>query len=98
MRRQEAIEKLNALRPLLDTHGVKRLRIFGSVARDEATEASDLDLIVDYVRKPDLLDFIHLQQALADALGVTVDLSTPESLRPELKADILAEAVDAQAA
>lgn len=98
MNREEAIAKLRTLKPLLDRYGVARLRIFGSVARGEATPSSDIDLIVDYAVKPDLLDFIALKQDLADALGANVDLATPESLRPELKADILAEAIDAQAA
>ena len=98
MRRDEAIRKLGTLRPLLRKHGVKRLRIFGSVARDEAAPGSDIDLIVDYVKKPDLLEFIALQQALSEALKTRADLTTPEGLRPELKADILAEAIDAEAA
>jgi len=98
MRRDEAIGKLRELRPLLTRHGVKRLRIYGSVARDEASSASDLDLIVDYKTTPDLLEFVALQQDLSDALGVRVDLATANGLRPELRDDILAEAVDAEAA
>jgi len=98
MRRDELIRRLQAQRPLLKKYRVKRLRVFGSVARDEATDQSDVDLIVDYEVKPDLIGFIALMQDLSDALGVKVDLATPESLRPELKDDILAEAIDAQAA
>ncbi len=98
MRRDEALRELASLKPLLDKYGVKRLRIFGSVARDEATPESDLDLIVEYRTKPDLLDFVALQQDISEALGVKVDLAMPESLRPELKDDIIAEAIDAQAA
>ena len=98
MTRDEAIVRLRTLKPLLDKYGVARLRIFGSVARGESTAKSDLDLIVDYIKKPDLLDFIALKHALSDALGVEVDLATPESLRPELKSEILAEAIDAEAA
>jgi predicted nucleotidyltransferase len=98
MRRDELITKLQAQRPLLKRYRVKRLRVFGSVARDEATAKSDVDLIVDYEVKPGLLDFIALKQDLSEALGVEVDLATPESLRPEFKDDILAEAIDAQAA
>lgn len=98
MRRDELIKKLQAQRPLLKKYRVKRLRVFGSVARDEATPESDVDLIVDYEIKPDLIEFIALKQDLSDALGVEVDLATLESLRPEMKADILSEAIDAQAA
>ncbi|HEY4944159.1 MAG TPA: nucleotidyltransferase family protein [Rhizomicrobium sp.] len=98
MRRADAIAKLRQLKPLLDRHGVERLRVFGSVARDEAGDASDIDLIVDYINKPDLLKFIGLQHALADALGIEVDLTTLDGLRPELRDEILAEAIDAEAA
>ncbi len=89
MRRDEALEKLKSLRPFLKERGVKRLRIFGSVARDEATPKSDIDLIVEFSHQPDLIEFIALQQDLGEALGANVDLATPTSLRPELKADIL---------
>ena len=98
MRRAEAIIRLRALAPLLNQHGVKRLRVFGSVARDEATEGSDIDLIVDLVEGKDLLDFIAVKQDLSEALGVSVDLATPNSLHPYLRARILAEAIDAFAA
>ena len=95
--RDEATARLHSVRRLLHNHGVKRLSIFGSVGRDEATSQSDIDLIVDYFVKPDLLEFIALQHALSDALGIPVDLTTQDSLRPELKSDILAEAIDAEA-
>ncbi len=98
MRRTEAIDKLRTLKPLLDKYGVKRLRIFGSVARDEADDKSDIDLIVDYVGTPDLLEFIGLKQDLSKALGIDVDLATSGGLRPELRDEILVEAVDAVAA
>jgi predicted nucleotidyltransferase len=98
MRRDEAITRLRELKPLLDRHGVKRLRVFGSVARDEAEDRSDIDLIVDLVDGKDLLDFIGIKLDLAEALGVNVDLATPNSLHPYLRARILAEAIDAFAA
>lgn len=98
MRRAEAIARLRELKPLLDKLGVKRLRIFGSVARDEADEKSDIDLIVDLSAGKDLLDFIAVKQDLAEALGVHVDLATTNGLHPALRARILAEAVDAFAA
>jgi len=97
-RRYEAIKKLRALQPVLERYRVTRLRIFGSVARDEATRHSDIDLIGDFSTKPDLLEFIALKQDLADRLGVNVDLAMPEALRPELKSRILDEAINAVAA
>ncbi|HEX4081139.1 MAG TPA: nucleotidyltransferase family protein [Rhizomicrobium sp.] len=98
MRRDEAIRKLRALQPVLKRYRVTRLRIFGSVARDEATGRSDIGLIADFSVKPDLLEFIALKQDLADGLGVNVDLPMTEALRPEVKSRILDEAIDAIAA
>ena len=98
MRRDEAITRLRELKPLLDKYGVRRLRIFGSVARDEADEKSDIDLIADFESGTDLIDFIAVKQDLAEALGVKVDLATANSLHPKLRTRILAEAVDAFAA
>jgi predicted nucleotidyltransferase len=98
MRREETIRKLQSLHALLKEHGVERLRLFGSVARDEATSRSDVDLIVDLSEKRDLLDFVALQQDLSDALGTRVDLASAKSLRPELREAILAEAIDVKAA
>jgi predicted nucleotidyltransferase len=95
MRRADAIAKLRELKPLLDRHGVDRLRMFGSVARDEARDDSDIDLIADFAVGKDLLDFIAVQQDLSSALGVTVDLATANSLHPALRTKILAEAIDA---
>jgi uncharacterized protein len=98
MRRDEAIKKLRALQPVLERYRVTRLRIFGSVARDEATGRSDIDLIADFSIRPDLLEFIALKQDLAEGLGIDVDLTMPQALRPELKSRILDEAIDAVAA
>ncbi|MEI9885670.1 MAG: nucleotidyltransferase family protein [Rhizomicrobium sp.] len=95
MRRADAIARLRQLKPLLDRHGVTRLRVFGSVARDEAGESSDIDLIADFESGKDLLDFIAVKQDLATALGVSVDLATSNSLHPALRVRILAEAIDA---
>ena len=98
MRRNEALRKLQSLHAFLSVRGVERLRVFGSVARDEATPQSDIDLIVDFSAERDLLDFVALQQDLSEVLGVRVDLASGRALRPELRDSILAEAIDVKAA
>lgn len=74
--------------------GVKSLALFGSVARDEATETSDVDLLVEFDRPIGLFHLIGTEQFIANLLGLSkVDLILRRALLPELKMDILAEAV-----
>jgi predicted nucleotidyltransferase len=73
--------------------GLARPRVFGSVARGEDTEASDLDLLVDAGPRTSLLDLSRARNALEDALGVTVDLVTEDDLPARVRETALAEAV-----
>jgi predicted nucleotidyltransferase len=59
--------------------------IFGSYARGEETEASDLDILVDFEMKVHLLDLIGIEQELSNLLRIKVDLVTLRSLHPSLK-------------
>ncbi|MDU0345397.1 helix-turn-helix domain-containing protein [Microbacterium sp. KSW2-29] len=68
-------------------------RVFGSVARDQATESSDVDLLVDFTADAGLLDEIGLRLALADLLQAEVDVVASDTLRGELRDRILREAV-----
>ena len=95
MTRNELLDTLNAHRTEWQAFHVKSLAVFGSFARDEATEGSDVDILVEY--KPEarvgLFEFIRLQRYLSKLLGRKVDLATPEALRKEMKPEILREAV-----
>ncbi len=75
--------------------GVERLSLFGSVARDEAGEGSDIDLLVEFVAgaRIGMFEFLGVQEFLASLLGAEVDLATPASLHPRLREAILREAV-----
>lgn len=78
---------------LLHRYGVRELGIFGSWVRGEQTPDSDLDLLVEF-NKPlnlNLLDYIGIQLELSDALEMQVDLVMKKSIKPALKAQILAE-------
>lgn len=59
--------------------------IFGSYARNEQTAESDLDLLVDFQSKINLLDIIGLEQELSEILGIKVDLITARSVNGLLK-------------
>lgn len=94
MTRDEVLAKLRAIKPDLEKeYGIKRLRLFGSHARNEAGDESDIDLIVDLGR-PLGLDFFGLEMELAERLGRKVDLATPGALHRVIKDRVLAEAID----
>lgn len=68
-------------------------RVFGSVARGESTESSDIDLLVDFTPEAGLLDEVGLRLALTDLLHVDVDVVASDTLRGDLRERILREAV-----
>jgi predicted nucleotidyltransferase len=74
---------------------VRSLRVFGSVARGEARPTSDVDFLVELDRPAGLLTLGRIKLALEAWLGRRVDIGTAESLRPELREEVLREAVDA---
>jgi predicted nucleotidyltransferase len=78
---------------IASAHGAQNVRVFGSTGRGEASEASDLDLLVDMSKGRNLLDLIALCNDLEDALGVEVDVVTEGSLSPYMRERILDEAV-----
>ena len=94
MRRDEALRALAGLKPqLAERYGVRRLGIFGSTARDEATGASDLDVVVE-MPPLSLWTVVGIRQELEERLGVHVDLVRYRpTLGPRLKRRIDAEAV-----
>lgn len=88
---------LNSLRNRLDTihsFGVHSLALFGSVARDEATETSDLDFLVEFEGTATFDRYMDLKFFLEDLFDRPVDLVTKRSLKPQLSQTILAEAID----
>ena len=74
-------------------YGVKSLALFGSVARDQASPASDVDLLVEFDRPVGLFGLFALQEYLENLLGCPVDLGTPDSLKPPLREHVLSERV-----
>jgi len=73
--------------------GVKSLAVFGSVARDAATAASDVDLLVEFDRPVGYFGLFALQDYLENLLGCSVDLGTPESLKPAIRERVIGEAI-----
>lgn len=72
---------------------VKTLELFGSVARDEHVEGSDIDILVDFTNGADLFDLAGLSLFLEEKLGQKIDVIPKQALRPELRQNVLSEAV-----
>jgi predicted nucleotidyltransferase len=69
------------------------LGVFGSYARGEETEKSDLDILIDFNLNIDLLELIGIEQELSELLGIKVDLITLRSLNASLKPYIEADLI-----
>ena len=69
------------------------LGIFGSYARGEQQENSDVDILIDYTDAPSLLELVDLESYLSQLLGIKTDVVTKKGLKPRYKERILAEVV-----
>ena len=73
--------------------GIKKILIFGSYARNEATPNSDLDLIVEFPEGTSLIDHIGIEFELSEALNMKIDLLSQNGISPYIKDQIMKEAV-----
>jgi uncharacterized protein len=74
--------------------GIKSLLLFGSVARNEANQESDLDFIVDFDGTITFDRYMDLKIFLEDLFGKKIDLAIEDTLKPQIRAKILEEAID----
>jgi len=95
LNREEVLKVLGEQRSLFDGYGVSAVSLFGSLARGEPDEESDIDLLVEFSRPIGLLQFVELKRTLEEVLGRTVDLATPGALKPRYCDRILKDAVRA---
>jgi hypothetical protein len=86
-RKKEQIIKIAAM------HGARNIRVFGSVARGEADEKSDIDFLVEMEPGRSLLDLGGLLMDLQEVLGRDVDVVTERGLNPRIRDRVLKEAV-----
>lgn len=94
MKANQSLEEIkNKAVPILKQMGVTRSSLFGSYARGESKEDSDVDILVDLPRGKSLFDLVELQMKLEEALGKKIDVVTYRSLHPLLGDRILAEQV-----
>lgn len=76
---------------LTQEYNISYLGIFGSYIHGEQKDDSDLDILVEFSKEPDLLEFIGLKQELSEILGVEVDLVMKNALKPRIGKRILEE-------
>ena len=97
MDKGSVIQTLRMHETELRAAGIVHLRLFGSVARGEATEKSDVDLIAEFdrSRRFTLFGMARLENQLSDLLGVKVDLSPAHSMKPRIMMRAMREAVHA---
>ena len=90
----EILTKLEALKPEFQRrYKVREIGLFGSWARDEQHEKSDIDVLVDFEEGADLFDWMGLTLYLEEAFGCPVDVVPRKALRPELRAAVLEQVV-----
>ncbi|CAM4372037.1 nucleotidyltransferase family protein [Paenibacillus phoenicis] len=91
MKREDIENKLRIeKRFLMDRFYVSKIGLFGSFARDEQTETSDIDLLVEFSR-PVGFEFLDLKDYLESVFGREVDLVTPNAIKSYMKDEILSE-------
>jgi predicted nucleotidyltransferase len=97
MTRDIIIETLKAREPELRRLGVRHIALFGSAARGEATNVSDIDILVDL--QPDapsgMFEYVGLTQFIADLFPVPVDVANHARLKPRVRPNAEREAVHA---
>ena len=93
MRLAELKRQVPQMQELLVRFGATNLAVFGSVARDQASPDSDVDLLVDLPDGTSLFDRAELKSALEELLLTRVDLIRRRNLKPAIKASVEAEAI-----
>ena len=93
MKEKQIEEIKKKILSILKKYGVKKASLFGSVIRGEATENSDIDILVEIGSNISLLDFVGLKLELEEVLGRKVDLGEYDTIKPIIKDRILSEQV-----
>ncbi len=86
-------EKREEILQVAAKHGAHNVRVFGSVARGEADEQSDIDLVVEFEPGRSLLDHAALWLELQELLGCKVDVVSDRGIKPRIRDRVLREAV-----
>jgi predicted nucleotidyltransferase len=92
--KDQITEIKNKILPILKKYDIKKAGIFGSVARGEARDDSDVDILVEIESDNlSLLDFVGIKLELEETLGRKVDLVKYSAIKPIIKTQIVSEEV-----
>jgi predicted nucleotidyltransferase len=92
--REEIIQKLKEVKSLLrEKFGVVKIGLFGSVAREESSKESDVDILIEKEKPLSLIRFVRMKLLLEKRLGKKVDLISLEGLREELREEVEKEVI-----
>lgn len=95
MNRDEVLDVLRTHKTILSQRfGIRTLTLFGSIARDQATEGSDVDILVRFDGPTHWQRYFGAQFYLEDLLGRPVDLVTDNELRMEVRPYVESEAIN----
>ena len=95
------MKTLNEIRQVLslqkqsicEIYRITEIGVFGSYARGDETETSDIDILVDYQTAPTLIMLVELRDYLSQLFGIKVDIVTKNGLKPRIRERVLAEVV-----
>jgi len=93
MNRQDVFKRLTKDQKNLEEYNVTSLSLFGSVARGEESETSDVDILVSFGEPVGLFTFIELKYHLEEILGKNVDLVTEQAIHPRLHDKIIEDSI-----
>jgi hypothetical protein len=82
----------DVIREVVLANRARNPRVFGSVAKGEDTEQSDLDLLVDGTEETSLFDLARIEIRLTEILGVRVDVRTPFDISPRIRDAVVSDA------
>ena len=92
----EIIEKIKEIKPQLEKeYNITEIGIFGSYIREEQTESSDIDILIEYDRTKSMsmFKFLGLEEFLSSILNKKIDLVTKKALKPRIGKRILSEII-----
>ena len=93
MKRDEVLAIIKVHQVKLQELGVKSLDLFGSVARDEARQDSEVDFLVEFSKPVGFFEFFEIQHYLEDILGRDIDLGTQDALKEHLREPVLKDVI-----
>ena len=99
MNRDQALQILKDISPQLQSYGVRDVALFGSVARNDADDTSDIDILIDFEPEAESFDnLMNVADLLDEQFDSRVDLVTVNGLSPYLVASVQEEALHAEIA